>query len=116
MSGTQRSIYRKEHEINDDKIGQEVEGAGQRLQERKAASPDERQEGKPDQVGAAHAHRRMGMSENLVDLAVRPRYEQIVGSIRHSGVQEILRRAQEVEDEITEQHSILTTHVQSGVS
>ena len=35
------------------------------------------------------------MSENLVDQVIRPSYEQIVGSIRHSGVQEILRRAQE---------------------
>jgi hypothetical protein len=34
------------------------------------------------------------MSENLAE-AVRPSYEQTVGSIRHSGVQEILRRAQE---------------------
>jgi hypothetical protein len=59
----------------------------------------------------------MGMSENLADLAVRPSYEQIVGSIKHSGVQEILRRAQEVEDEIPEQRSIVVTaHVQSGVS
>jgi hypothetical protein len=31
-------------------------------------------------------------------------------------VQEILRRVQEVEDEITEQRSIVTAHVQSGVS
>jgi hypothetical protein len=59
----------------------------------------------------------MGMSENLTDLALRPSYEQIVvGSIRHSGVQEILRRAQEVEDEITEQPSLVTAHVQSGGS
>jgi hypothetical protein len=59
----------------------------------------------------------MGMSENLADLAVRPSYEQIVGSIKHSGVQEILRCAQEVEDEIPEQRSIVVTaHVQSGVS
>ena len=43
------------------------------------------------------------MSENLTEQVIRPSYEQIVGSIRHSGVQEILRRAQEVEDEITEQ-------------
>jgi hypothetical protein len=48
---------------------------------------------------------------------IRPTYEQIVVSIRHSGVQEILCRAQEVEDEITEQRSIgVTAHVQSGVS
>src|SRR5215213_8154805 len=73
-----RSTYRKEHENNVDKIDQEVEGAGQRLQERKAAAPDERQEGNPDQEGPTHAHgsspahRRMGMSENLADLAVRP--------------------------------------------
>ena len=45
------------------------------------------------------------MSENLADLAVRPTYEQSVGSIKHSGVREILRRAQEVEDEITGQRS-----------
>jgi hypothetical protein len=56
------------------------------------------------------------MSENLTEQVIRPSYEQIVSSIRHSGVQEILRRAQEVEDEITEQHSILTAHVQSAVS
>jgi hypothetical protein len=56
------------------------------------------------------------MSENLAEQVIRPSYEQIVGSIRHSGVQEILRRAQEVEDEITEQRSILTARVQSGVS
>jgi hypothetical protein len=56
------------------------------------------------------------MSENLAEQVIRPSYEQIVGSIRHSGVQEILRRAQEVEDEITEQRSIVTAHVQSGVS
>jgi HD-like signal output (HDOD) protein len=49
------------------------------------------------------------MSENLAEQVIRPSYEQIMGSIRHSGVQEILRRAQEVEDEITEQRSILTT-------
>ena len=56
------------------------------------------------------------MSANLAEQIIRPTYEQIVGSIRHSGVQEILRRAQEVEDEITEQRSIVTAHVQSGVS
>jgi hypothetical protein len=57
------------------------------------------------------------MSENLAEQVIRPSYEQIVGSIRHSGVQEILRRAQKVEDEITEQRSIgVTAHVQSGVS
>jgi hypothetical protein len=49
-------------------------------------------------------------------LAVDMSYEQTMNSIRHSGVQEILRRAQEVEDEITEQRSIVTAHVQSGVS
>ena len=54
------------------------------------------------------------MSENFADQVVRPSYEQIVGSIKHSGVREILRRAQE--DEITEQRPILTAHVQSGVS
>jgi hypothetical protein len=59
----------------------------------------------------------MGMSENLADQVVRPSYEQILGSIKHSGVREILRRAQEVEDEITEQRSIgVTAHLQSGVS
>ena len=57
------------------------------------------------------------MSENLAEQVIRPSYEQTVGSIRHSGVQEILRRAQEVEDEITEQRSIgVTAHVQSGAS
>jgi hypothetical protein len=58
------------------------------------------------------------MSENLAEQVIRPSYEQIVvGSIRHSGVHEILRRAQEVEDEITEQRSIgVTAHMQSGVS
>jgi hypothetical protein len=56
------------------------------------------------------------MSENLAEQVIRPSYEQTVGSIRHSGVQEILRRAQEVEDEITEQRSVVTAHVQSGVS
>ena len=58
------------------------------------------------------------MSENLADQVVRPSYEQILGSIKHSGVREILRRAQEeVEDEIPEQRSIgVTAHVQSGVS
>jgi len=58
----------------------------------------------------------MGMSENLADQVVRPSYEQIVGSIKHSGVREILRRAQDVEEETTEQRSILTADVQSGVS
>jgi hypothetical protein len=57
------------------------------------------------------------MSENLAKQVIRPSHEQIVGSIGHSRVQEILRRAQEVEDEITEQRSIgVTAHVQSGVS
>ena len=57
------------------------------------------------------------MSENLAEQGIRPSYEQIVGSIRHSGVQEILRRSQEVEDEITEQRSIgVSAPVQSGVS
>jgi hypothetical protein len=57
------------------------------------------------------------MSENLAEQVIRPSYEQIVvGSIRHSGVQEILRRAQQVEDEIPEQQSIgVSAHVQSGV-
>ena len=56
------------------------------------------------------------MSENLAEQVIRPSYEQTVGSIRHSGVQEILPRAQEVEDEVTEQRSIVTAHVQSGES
>ena len=56
------------------------------------------------------------MSKNLAEQVIRPSYEQIVGSIRHSGVQEILRPAQEVEDEITEQWSIVTAHLQWGVS
>jgi hypothetical protein len=37
------------------------------------------------------------MSENLAEQVIRPSYEQIVGSIRHSEVQEILRRAREDE-------------------
>jgi hypothetical protein len=41
------------------------------------------------------------MSENLAEQDIRPSYEQIVGSIRHSGVQEILRRAQEGALEVT---------------
>jgi hypothetical protein len=42
------------------------------------------------------------MSENLAEQVIRPSYEQIVmGSIRHSGVQEILRRAQEGTLEVT---------------
>ena len=57
------------------------------------------------------------MSESLADQVVRPSYEQIVSSIKHSGVREILRRAQEVEDEITGQRSIgVTAHMRSGVS
>jgi predicted transcriptional regulator len=58
------------------------------------------------------------MSEHLAEQVIRPTYEQIVvGSMRHSRVQEILRRAQEVEDEITERRSIgVTAHVRSGVS
>src|SRR5215218_3971654 len=57
------------------------------------------------------------MSENLAEQVIRPSYEQIVGSIRHSGVQEILHRSQEVEDEITEQRSIgVSAPGQSGVS
>ncbi|CAA9455704.1 MAG: hypothetical protein AVDCRST_MAG58-1440 [uncultured Rubrobacteraceae bacterium] len=57
------------------------------------------------------------MSENLADQVIRPSYEQTVGSIRHSGVRDILRHAQQVEDEITEQRSIgVTAHVHSGVS
>jgi hypothetical protein len=56
----------------------------------------------------------MGMSENRVDLAARPSYEQIVQSIKHQGAQDFLRHAQEAEDEITEQRSIVTAHLQSG--
>ena len=41
------------------------------------------------------------MSENLVEQVIRPTHEQIVVSIRHSGVQEILRRAQEGALEVT---------------
>jgi hypothetical protein len=37
------------------------------------------------------------MSENLGDLAVRPTYEEIVQSIKHQGVRESLRHAQENE-------------------
>jgi hypothetical protein len=33
----------------------------------------------------------VGMSESLADQVVRSSYEQIVGSIKHSGVREILR-------------------------
>jgi hypothetical protein len=57
------------------------------------------------------------MSENLAEQVIRPSYEQIVSSIRHSAVQDLLRRAQEVDDEISEQRSIgVTAHAQSGVS
>ena len=45
------------------------------------------------------------MSERLTDVAVRPTAEHYA-----------LPTPQEVEDEITEQRSILTAHVQSGVS
>ena len=45
------------------------------------------------------------MSERLTDVAVRPTAEHYT-----------LPASQEVEDEITEQRSILTAHVQSGVS
>jgi hypothetical protein len=41
------------------------------------------------------------MSENLAEQVIRPSYEQIVGSIRHSGVQEILRHAQEDEQRLS---------------
>ena len=41
------------------------------------------------------------MSENLAEHAIRSSYEQTVRSIRHSGVQEILRRAQEGTLEVT---------------
>ena len=48
------------------------------MQEPKATPPDEGQEGRPDQQGPTDGHRRrMGMSENLADLAVRSSYEQI---------------------------------------
>jgi hypothetical protein len=46
------------------------------------------------------------MSERLTDVAVRPTAEHYA----------LPTPQEEVEDEITEQHSILTTHVQSGVS
>jgi hypothetical protein len=45
------------------------------------------------------------MSERLTDVAVRPTAEHYT-----------LPTSQEVEDEITEQRSIVTAHVQSGVS
>jgi hypothetical protein len=45
------------------------------------------------------------MSERLTDVAVRPTAEHYA-----------LPTSQEVEDEIAEQRSILTAHVQSGVS
>jgi hypothetical protein len=41
------------------------------------------------------------MSENLADQVVRPSYEQNVGSIKHSGLREILLRAQDGTLEVT---------------
>ena len=71
----ERYLARREHDSNAEEIcEEEVEGAGQRVQEPKATPPDEGQEGRPDQQGPTDGHRRrrMGMSENLADLAVRP--------------------------------------------
>ena len=45
------------------------------------------------------------MSERLTDVAVRPTAEHYA-----------LPTSQQVEDEITQQRSIVTAHVQSGVS
>ena len=62
----ERYLARREHDSNAEEIcEEEVEGAGQRAQERNAAPPDEGQEGRPDQQGPTEGHRRkMGMSEN----------------------------------------------------
>jgi hypothetical protein len=96
----ERYLARREHDSNAEEICEEVEGAGQRVQEAKATPPDEGQEGRPHQQGPTDGHRRrrMGMSENLAEHYALP-------------------TPQEVEDEITEQRSIVVTaHVQSGVS
>src|SRR5215217_6220623 len=90
----ERYLARREHESNAEEICEEVEGAGQRVQEPKATPQDEGQEGRPDQQGPTDGHRRrMGMSENLAEHYALP-------------------GPQEVEDEITEQRSIGTAHVQ----
>jgi hypothetical protein len=70
----ERYLARREHDSNAEEIcEEEVEGAGQRAQERNAAPPDEGQEGRRDRQGPTQGHRRsMEMSENLADLAVRP--------------------------------------------
>jgi hypothetical protein len=61
----ERYLARREHDSNAEEICEEVQGAGQRVQERKAAPPDKGQEGRPDQQGPTEGHRRkMGMSEN----------------------------------------------------
>jgi hypothetical protein len=68
-----RYLARREHDSNAEEICKEVEGAGQRAQERNAAPPDEGQEGRPNRQGPTQGHRRrMEMSENLANLAVRP--------------------------------------------
>jgi hypothetical protein len=97
----ERYLARREHDSNAEEICEEVEGAGQRVQEPKATPPDEGQEGRPDQQGPTDGHRRrrMGMSENLAEHYALPTPQE------------------EVEDEITEQRSIgVSAHVQSGVS
>ena len=82
---------------------------------------------------------------SLTEQIIRPSVEEMHASILHKGVRDLLndvkniqrhinreledietdedlspeakqRRAQEVEDELTEQRSIVTAHVQSGVS
>jgi hypothetical protein len=40
------------------------------------------------------------MSENLAEQVIRPTYEQIVGSIRHSGVREMIAHAQQDEQRV----------------
>jgi hypothetical protein len=61
----ERYLARREHDSNAEEICEEVQGAGQRVQERKAAPPDKGQERRPDQQGPTEGHRRkMGISEN----------------------------------------------------
>jgi hypothetical protein len=96
----ERYLARREHDSNaEEKICEEVEGAGQQVQEPKATPQDEGQEGRPDRQGPTQGHRRrMGMSENLAEHYALP-------------------TPQEVEEEIPEQRSIgVAAHVQSGVS
>jgi hypothetical protein len=49
----------------------------------------------------------MGMSEYLADLVLRPSYEQIVQSIKHQGVQEILRHAWADEQRLGQELEVL---------